>query len=53
MNYSESHGYGMYFLAYEFLVQREIENSGKSRKEMSLGNSMFYGAMAGYAMWLS
>lgn len=43
----------MYFLAYEFLVQREMENSGKTRKEMSLGSSIFYGAMAGYAMWLS
>ncbi|KDQ55687.1 hypothetical protein JAAARDRAFT_37096 [Jaapia argillacea MUCL 33604] len=47
----ESVGYGIYFLAYEKLVQREMAKKGIRRDEISLGNAILYGAAAGYALW--
>ncbi|KAJ1957202.1 Mitochondrial carrier protein ymc2 [Dipsacomyces acuminosporus] len=49
----EFNGYGMYFLAYEALVQRTIAQTGKSRSELSSGLVCLYGAAAGFAMWLT
>ncbi|KAJ1900716.1 Mitochondrial carrier protein ymc2 [Kickxella alabastrina] len=49
----EFNGYGMYFLAYEALVQRTISQTGKSRSELSSGLVCLYGAAAGFAMWLT
>lgn len=49
----EFHGYGMYFLAYEALVQRWCHVEEKGRKEIPVSIAMVYGAAAGYAMWLS
>ncbi|KAI8319502.1 mitochondrial carrier [Martensiomyces pterosporus] len=49
----EFNGYGMYFLAYEALVQRTIGQTGKSRSELSSGLVCLYGAAAGFAMWLT
>ncbi|KAF7782233.1 hypothetical protein Agabi119p4_1609 [Agaricus bisporus var. burnettii] len=47
----ECSGYGIYFLAYETLVQREIANKGIRRDQLSPLNAVLYGAAAGYALW--
>ncbi|KAJ7665734.1 mitochondrial carrier domain-containing protein [Mycena rosella] len=44
-------GYGVYFLAYEKLVQREMARTGIKRDELSPVNAVLYGAAAGYALW--
>ncbi|KAI9503559.1 Mitochondrial carrier protein ymc2 [Coemansia spiralis] len=49
----EFNGYGMYFLAYEALVQRTIATTGKARSDLSSGLVCLYGAAAGFAMWLT
>ncbi|KAH9455706.1 hypothetical protein Pst134EA_023158 [Puccinia striiformis f. sp. tritici] len=49
----EFHGYGMYFLGYEWLVERHIKLKDCSRSEIGTGWAMLYGAGAGYSMWLS
>ncbi|KAJ1799279.1 Mitochondrial carrier protein ymc2 [Coemansia sp. RSA 2399] len=49
----EFNGYGMYFLAYEALVQREVAKTGMARSELSSGLVCLYGAAAGFAMWLT
>ncbi|KAJ1818662.1 Mitochondrial carrier protein ymc2 [Coemansia sp. RSA 2598] len=49
----EFNGYGMYFLAYEALVQRTMASTGKSRSELSSGLVCLFGAAAGFAMWLT
>lgn len=46
----ESTGYGVYFLAYEKLVQREMATKGIKRDQISPLNSVLYGAAAGYAV---
>lgn len=48
----ESTGYGVYFLAYEKLVQREITKKGIRRDQISPVNAILYGAAAGYAVSL-
>ncbi|ORX73571.1 mitochondrial carrier protein [Linderina pennispora] len=47
----EFNGYGMYFLAYEALVQRTMASTGKSRSELSTALVCLYGTAAGFAMW--
>ncbi|KAJ6538860.1 mitochondrial carrier domain-containing protein [Mycena vulgaris] len=47
----EAAGYGVYFLAYEKLVQREMAQKGIKRDELSPVNAVLYGAAAGYALW--
>ncbi|KAJ1951020.1 Mitochondrial carrier protein ymc2 [Linderina macrospora] len=47
----EFHGYGMYFLAYEALVQRTMASTGKARSELSTALVCLYGTAAGFAMW--
>ncbi|KAF6763143.1 mitochondrial carrier with solute carrier repeats [Ephemerocybe angulata] len=47
----EASGYGVYFLAYEELVQREMAKKGIKRDQISPLNSVLYGAAAGYALW--
>ncbi|PLW13083.1 hypothetical protein PCANC_05731 [Puccinia coronata f. sp. avenae] len=49
----EFHGYGMYFMGYEWLVGRHMQTHGCSRAEVGTGWAMLYGAGAGYSMWLS
>ncbi|KAI8448898.1 MC family mitochondrial carrier protein [Phakopsora pachyrhizi] len=49
----EFHGYGMYFLGYEWLIERHMSKNNCSRKEISTGWAVLYGAGAGYSMWLS
>lgn len=46
----EATGYGVYFLAYEKLVQREMRLKGIKREELSPMNAVLYGAAAGYAV---
>ncbi|CAK5281193.1 unnamed protein product [Mycena citricolor] len=47
----EAAGYGIYFLAYEKLVQREMAQKGIKREQISPLNAVLYGAGAGYALW--
>ncbi|KAJ6507288.1 mitochondrial carrier domain-containing protein [Mycena vitilis] len=47
----EAAGYGVYFLAYEKLVQREMAQKGIKRDQLSPLNAVLYGAAAGYALW--
>lgn len=46
-------GFGAYFTAYEYLVQQEMISSGFRRDELSTFKVCFFGAMAGYSMWIS
>ncbi|RXW16049.1 hypothetical protein EST38_g9801 [Candolleomyces aberdarensis] len=47
----EASGYGIYFLVYEKLVQREMATKGIRRDQISPVNPILYGAAAGYALW--
>ncbi|TRM70257.1 mitochondrial carrier domain-containing protein [Schizophyllum amplum] len=47
----EATGYGMYFLTYEKLVQREMREKKIRRDQISPLNAIGYGALAGYALW--
>ncbi|TEB38505.1 mitochondrial carrier [Coprinellus micaceus] len=49
--YREASGYGIYFLAYEELVQREMAKKGIRRDQINPLNAVLYGAAAGYALW--
>ena len=46
----ESLGYGIYFLVYEKLMQREMAKKGIRRDQVSPVNAVLYGAAAGYAV---
>lgn len=46
----EASGYGIYFLTYEKLVQREMRQKNIRRDQISLLNAVGYGAAAGYAV---
>lgn len=46
----EAAGYGVYFLTYEKLVQREMAQKNIRRDQISPQNSILYGAAAGYAV---
>jgi len=47
----EAVGYGVYFMTYEKLVQREMAQTGIKREQLSPLNAVLYGAAAGYALW--
>ncbi|KAI8071687.1 mitochondrial carrier domain-containing protein [Gongronella butleri] len=47
----EFQGYGAYFLAYEWLVKKSMEHSGRARSDLPAWEVCTYGAAAGYAMW--
>ncbi|KAJ6498771.1 mitochondrial carrier domain-containing protein [Mycena sanguinolenta] len=47
----EAAGYGVYFLAYEKLVQGEMAQKGIRRDQINPMNAILYGAAAGYALW--
>ncbi|KAG0049216.1 Mitochondrial carrier protein ymc2 [Gryganskiella cystojenkinii] len=49
----EFQGYGAYFAAYEYLVQRAMRLENKERGELSTVKVVGYGACAGYAMWMT
>ncbi|ORX38374.1 mitochondrial carrier domain-containing protein [Kockovaella imperatae] len=44
-------GYGSYFLAYEWLVQRHMNQHNVKREDISPIWAVTYGAAAGYALW--
>lgn len=46
----EATGYGVYFLAYELLMQREMKQKGIRRDQVNPANAVLYGAAAGYAV---
>jgi solute carrier family 25 carnitine/acylcarnitine transporter 20/29 len=48
----EAAGYGVYFLTYEKLIQREMAMKRIRREEISGTNAVLYGAAAGYAVGL-
>ncbi|KAJ7212994.1 mitochondrial carrier domain-containing protein [Mycena pura] len=47
----EAVGYGVYFMTYEKLVQREMAQTGIKREQLSPLKAVLYGAAAGYALW--
>ncbi|KZP34442.1 mitochondrial carrier [Athelia psychrophila] len=47
----EATGYGVYFMAYEKLMQREMAQKGIKREEISASHAVLYGAAAGYVLW--
>ncbi|SAM05598.1 hypothetical protein [Absidia glauca] len=47
----EFQGYGAYFLAYEWLVKKSMEHSGRQRSELPAWEVCLYGAASGYALW--
>ncbi|ODV90952.1 hypothetical protein CANCADRAFT_114450 [Tortispora caseinolytica NRRL Y-17796] len=49
----EGHGMGMYFLAYEACLKEYCYKHNCERKDVSGAWLCGFGAMAGYAMWLS
>ncbi|ORX93539.1 mitochondrial carrier [Basidiobolus meristosporus CBS 931.73] len=49
----EFQGYGAYFLAYEYLVQRAMQKENKARDQLATWKVCIFGAAAGYAMWLT
>ncbi len=46
----EAAGYGIYFWAYEKLMQREMAKKGIRRDQVNPANAVLYGAAAGYAV---
>ncbi|KAI0780227.1 mitochondrial carrier [Fomes fomentarius] len=47
----EAVGYGIYFWAYEKLMQREMASKGIRRDQVNPANAVLFGAAAGYALW--
>ena len=46
----EAVGYGIYFWAYEKLMQREMAQKGIRRDQVNPANAVLFGAAAGYAV---
>ena len=46
----EATGYGIYFWAYEKLMQREMQRKGIRRDQVNPANAVLFGAAAGYAV---
>ena len=49
----EALGYGIYFWAYEKLMQREMQRKGIRRDQVNPANAVLFGAAAGYAVSFS
>ncbi|KAJ2772622.1 Mitochondrial carrier protein ymc2 [Coemansia nantahalensis] len=49
----ELSGYGMYFMAYEALIQHTMRATGRPRAEIPSSQVFIYGGAAGLAMWLT
>lgn len=47
----EATGYGVYFMVYEKLMQREMAKKGIRRDQVNPANAVLFGAAAGYALW--
>ncbi|KAJ1556514.1 Mitochondrial carrier protein ymc2, partial [Cladochytrium tenue] len=49
----EASGYGIYFLTYESLVQRQMRAQGTTkRQDIAAWRLCLYGALSGYTLWL-
>lgn len=46
----EASGYGIYFWAYEELVQKWMVDNKRKREELPASYAVLYGAAAGYAV---
>ncbi|KAK9239896.1 mitochondrial carrier domain-containing protein [Lipomyces kononenkoae] len=49
----EGHGMGVYFLTYEYLVNRDMARNNIERKDIPGWRLCVYGGCAGYGVWLS
>ncbi|KAI9199835.1 mitochondrial carrier domain-containing protein [Polychytrium aggregatum] len=49
----EFSGYGVYFMAYEWLMQRYMKNNSVKRSEVPAYMQCLFGACAGYSLWLA
>ena len=49
----EFQGYGVYFALYEWLVQREMRTTRKTRGQIQTWKQGLFGALAGYGLWIS
>ncbi|KAK9325570.1 mitochondrial carrier domain-containing protein [Lipomyces orientalis] len=49
----EGHGMGVYFLTYEYLVNRDMAENKIERKDIPGWRLCVYGGCAGYGVWLS
>lgn len=47
----EFHGFGLWFVTYEALVQYDMQKMNRTRKEVPLWNIAFYGGLAGEVLW--
>ncbi|KAJ3215646.1 Mitochondrial carrier protein ymc2 [Dinochytrium kinnereticum] len=48
----ECHGYGIYFLTYEAMIQRTMRLEKKARSEISALTQCSFGALSGYTLWV-
>jgi solute carrier family 25 carnitine/acylcarnitine transporter 20/29 len=49
----EFHGYGIYFLTYEALMQRQMKDQGTSQRgDVAAWRQCMFGAMSGYTLWV-
>ncbi|KAJ3416929.1 Mitochondrial carrier protein ymc2 [Chytridiales sp. JEL 0842] len=49
----EFHGYGIYFLTYEALMQRQMKIQGtEKRGDVAAWRQCVFGAMSGYTLWI-
>jgi solute carrier family 25 carnitine/acylcarnitine transporter 20/29 len=51
--YREFVGYGIYFALYEYLIQQSCQSTGKQRDELETWRVSAFGALAGYALWIT
>ncbi|KAJ3303389.1 Mitochondrial carrier protein ymc2 [Kappamyces sp. JEL0829] len=48
----EFHGYGIYFMVYEALIQRIMQKRNISRSQVSPLMQLSFGALSGYTLWV-
>ncbi|KAJ3276522.1 Mitochondrial carrier protein ymc2 [Terramyces sp. JEL0728] len=48
----EFHGYGIYFMVYEYLIKKTMEKEGITRSQVSPIKQLTYGALSGYVLWI-
>jgi len=48
----EGQGYGLWFLTYEFLVQRSVQATGMKRDDLPAWKLCAFGAIAGLVLWV-
>ncbi|KAF7504725.1 hypothetical protein GJ744_001794 [Endocarpon pusillum] len=51
--FREAQAYGVWFLTFEYLMNRDMARNGYSRKEISSPKVALYGGIAGEALWLA